>query len=73
VAKQWAQADAAANLLEETKSADLEQRKSEIIAERGDMPDNKVERLVRGSPVAALAWISMDNYSPNARARSGAR
>jgi hypothetical protein len=39
VAKQSAETDDAASLLEETKSADLERRKSEIIAEGGELMD----------------------------------
>ena len=45
VAKAWADADAAANLLEETKSASLAQRMLKL----GDMPVNRAEMTVKGS------------------------
>lgn len=45
----WAEADGAARLMEELKSSALESRKSQLILERGDMPDNKAERLVKSS------------------------
>ena len=47
VALRYVDADGAASLLEEMKTTALEQRKSDLIAERGDMPDNKAERLVK--------------------------
>lgn len=46
VAKDWVDADAAANLLEETKSAFLSQK----MAELGDVPVNRAERDVKSSP-----------------------
>ena len=46
----WAEADGAANLLAELKSVTLDQRKAQLILERGDMPDNKAERIVKSSP-----------------------
>lgn len=46
VAKVWADLDAAANLLEETKSAVLAQRMLAL----GDMPVSKAEMNVKGSP-----------------------
>lgn len=45
VAKRWVDADAAANLLEETKSACLSQRMLKL----GDMPVSKAEMIVKGS------------------------
>jgi hypothetical protein len=42
VAKQWAETDAAASLLEETRSANVEQRKGDIIAEGGEVMDQAV-------------------------------
>jgi hypothetical protein len=48
-AKLWCDADAAASLLEETKGAELEERKIKLISDQGDMPDNKAERLIKGS------------------------
>ena len=51
-AREYADADAAASLLEELKSVTLEKLKSELIAEKGDMPDNKAERMVK----ASRAW-----------------
>jgi hypothetical protein len=65
-AKLWCEADAAASLLEETKGAELEERKIKLIAEQGDMPDNKAERIVRGSP----EW--MDRLRMGCEARSKA-
>ena len=47
VALRYVDADGAESLLEEMKTTALEQRKSDLIAERGDMPDNKAERLVK--------------------------
>jgi hypothetical protein len=45
VAKEWVDADAAANLLEEMKSATLSQK----MAERGDMPVSRAEMEVKAS------------------------
>ena len=45
VAKAWVDADAAASLLEETKSATLAQRALAL----GDMPVSKAEMIVKGS------------------------
>lgn len=50
VALQYADADAAASLLEELKSVNLEKFKSSLIAEKGEMADNKAERMVKASP-----------------------
>lgn len=46
VAKQWVEADAAANLLEDTKSAVLSERMQAL----GDMPVSKAEATVKASP-----------------------
>jgi len=45
-AKDWVDKDAAANLLEETKSAVLSQR----MAALGDMPVSRAELIVKASP-----------------------
>lgn len=45
VGERWVDADAAARMYEETKSAILAQKKAEL----GDIPDNKAERLVKAS------------------------
>lgn len=45
VAKKWVEADAAASILEETKSAFLAQR----MAEQGDMPVSRAEMAVKSS------------------------
>lgn len=50
VALAYNDADGAAHLMEELKTTTLEEMKSKLIAERGDMPDNKAERLVKSSP-----------------------
>lgn len=49
VAKQWVDHDAAARLLEESKTATLEQRKVKLIEEQGPMPDNAAERTIKAS------------------------
>lgn len=49
VALQYADADAAASLMEELKTVNLEKLKTELIAEQGQMPDNRAERLVKSS------------------------
>lgn len=43
----WADADGYASYFEEMKTTTLEQMKSKLIAEKGDMADNKAERLVK--------------------------
>lgn len=48
-AEDWVDKDAAARLYEETKSAELERRKMELIRASGDMPDNRAERMVKAS------------------------
>jgi hypothetical protein len=45
-AKTWVELDAAANLLEETKSAVLSQR----MAQQGDVPVSRAELTVKASP-----------------------
>lgn len=45
IAKRWVDADAAANMLEETKSAVL----SRMMADLGDMPVSKAEMTVKAS------------------------
>ena len=45
VAKDWVEKDAAARLLEETKTAVLSRR----ISQQGDMPHSKAERIVKAS------------------------
>ena len=45
VAKKWVDADSAANMLEETKSAVL----SRMMADQGDMPVSKAEMTVKAS------------------------
>lgn len=49
VARQWADEDAAASLLEELKTTTLEKLKSKIMA-GADMAENKAERLAKISP-----------------------
>jgi hypothetical protein len=49
VAKAWVDADAAANMLEELKSATLSQKMVEMMASAGEMPVSKAEMAVRGS------------------------
>jgi len=46
VAKEWVELDAAASLLEETKSATL----SQMMVAQGDMPVSKAEMLTKASP-----------------------
>jgi hypothetical protein len=52
VALQFSDADAAANLMEELKTVNLEKFKTDLMAEQGQMPDNRAERIVKASP----AW-----------------
>jgi NurA-like 5'-3' nuclease len=49
IAEDWVDKDAAARLYEETKSAELERRKMELIKSSGEMADNRAERLVKAS------------------------
>lgn len=46
----WADANAAATLLEELKTTSLQKMKSDLIAEKGPMADNAAERIVKSSP-----------------------
>jgi hypothetical protein len=51
VALSYVDADAAASLMEELRTATLEKMKSEIIAAAdGPMPENKAERFAKSSP-----------------------
>jgi hypothetical protein len=50
IAEEWADVNAAANLLEETKTLSLGKLKQRIIAERGEMPDNRAERIAKCLP-----------------------
>ena len=45
IAKKWVEADAAANMLEESKSAVL----AKMISSQGDMPVNRAETRVKSS------------------------
>jgi hypothetical protein len=49
-AKEWVEQDKAARLLDEMKSVTLAQMKTNLMAERGDMPDAKAERLCKSHP-----------------------
>lgn len=57
VAKKWIDADAAANILEETKSAFLAKR----MAEQGDVPVSRAEMTVKASQEWAEYVESMVN------------
>lgn len=46
-ALEYVEADAAATLLEELKTATLAQMKSALIVDRGEMPDSRADRIVR--------------------------
>ena len=59
VAKRWVDADSAANLLEETKSAVL----AKMMAQRGDMPVSKAEMQVKASD----EWTDFVTKMVNAR------
>lgn len=48
-AKEWVEQDKAARLLDELKTVTLAQMKTNLMAERGDMPDAKAERLAKSS------------------------
>lgn len=54
VALQYVDADGAANLMEELKTTTLEKMKSSLIAELGEMADNKAERMVKSGE----AWTA---------------
>jgi hypothetical protein len=46
----WADAESAFALLDELKTTTLEQMKSKLMAERGDMPDSHATRIVKSTP-----------------------
>lgn len=62
VAKKWVDADAAAAMLEETKSAFL----SRLMADKGDMPVSKAEMQVKASD----AWKDYVTEMVEARKRA---
>ena len=49
-ARQWVDAEAAAQLLEDLKTTSLEQFKQQLIEADGDMPDSHAERRVKSRP-----------------------
>jgi hypothetical protein len=53
-------------MIRDAPGAELEQRKTKLIAEQGDMPDCKAERIIRGS----AEW--MDRLRMGCEARSKA-
>lgn len=62
VAKKWVDADSAASMLEETKSAVL----SKMMTDLGDMPVSKAEMMVK----ASLAWREHVETMVKARERA---
>ncbi len=62
VAKQWVDADAAANFLEETKSANL----ARLMAKEGDIPVSRAEMNVK----AGLEWAICLKEMTDARQRA---
>lgn len=62
IAKKWIDADAAASILEETKSAFLAKR----MAEQGDVPVSRAEMAVKASQEWAEYVESMVNARKNA-------
>jgi hypothetical protein len=62
VAKQWVDADSAANLLEETKSAYL----ARLMAGQGDMPVSRAEMNVKASE----SWMEHITKMVSARERA---
>lgn len=62
IAKKWIDADAAASILEETKSAFLAQR----MAEQGDVPVSRAEMAVK----ASQEWAEYVESMVNARKRA---
>jgi hypothetical protein len=62
VAKQWVDADAAANFLEETKSANL----ARLMAKEGDIPVSRAEMNVK----AGLEWAVFLNKMADARKKA---
>lgn len=65
VSKDWVDAEAAASLLEDTKSAFLAQK----IAELGDMPVNRAEATVKASP----EWVDYVRKMIDARKAANRR
>ena len=59
IAEEWVEADKAANLLEETKSAFLSQKMLAL----GDMPVSRAEMIVKGS----IEWTEFIDSMCNAR------
>jgi hypothetical protein len=47
---QWVEADRKAKMKEELKSAELSKIKQRLMAERGDMADNRADRIARTLP-----------------------
>tara|TARA_R110000868_G_scaffold109725_2_gene297995 strand:+ start:3730 stop:4119 length:390 start_codon:yes stop_codon:yes gene_type:complete len=66
VALQYVDADGAASLFEEMKTTSLEQLKSALILDQGDMADNKAERIVKSGP----AWEEYIRKMVNARTKA---
>lgn len=66
IARKWADAESAAELLRGTKKDVLEKLKEKIIAEK-DMPDNKAERIARCSP--EWAEFKQQMFAANQEAR----
>lgn len=62
IAKKWVDADAAANILEESKSAFL----SKSMADLGDMPVSKAEMTVK----ASRHWVDYINEMVEARKKA---
>lgn len=62
VAKEWVDADAAANMLEESKSATLSQKMLAL----GEMPVSRAEMMVKGSD----EWTAYLGSMVNARSRA---
>lgn len=62
VAKQWVDAEAAASMLEETKSAVL----ARLMVDQGDMPVSRAEMNVKASP----AWTEFVESMVKARSKA---
>ena len=62
VAKEWVDADAAANMLEESKTATL----ARLVAEQGDVPVNRAENNVK----ASQGWQLYIEEMVNARTKA---
>lgn len=56
VAKKWVDQDDAARLLEETKTAVLEERKNALVLQNPSMADSHAERMAKADP-EWHAWI----------------